>query len=69
MGGGGCGQRLLQRRRVRVQADPVVGNQGVEHRARIVPGAHGQGQRGVLGVRGRPPGVVGAGKPVHRIQD
>ena len=67
MGGDDPSQRLLQRRWVGVQADPAAGNEDVEDRPRVVPGAHGQGQPGVSGIRHCLPGVVGAGEAVHRI--
>ena len=66
--GGGRGQGVLQRRGVGVQVDPAAGEEGVEHRARGVTPPHRQRQLGVLTVRNRLAGAVGAGEAVHRLQ-
>src|SRR3712207_8441553 len=40
----------------------AAGHEGVEHRARVLAGAHGQGQLGVLEVGGHSAGCLGAGR-------
>ena len=68
MCGGHCGQRLLQLSGIGVQPDGAAGHQRVEDRARFLTGAHGEGQLGVLHVRRRLPGLVGADEAVNRVE-